>query len=328
MTTALDGQVPTHEFGFELLVCRWAELHWPPHRTGSGPVIVGRQLGEQARRWDTIVVECDPDGLRARARFGEAGLDRDLLFLVRNAPEEFSWYRDCLPDPGFPLRRLLPAIHRAAARGVLEVERRGRRVFMRRVTAYPHWVRRVIAIENKPDLDASAARRLGAQLTHDIDRSLADEVWVATAVADDPVIPAALIEPMPPGVGIIGVDIHRTDAVTGSVLWRPRRLDPDPADAATRYRIAEAVYGQGWRAYTSSLRTDCRHLEPRMVGQAILPWCAAKQTVPTPQGCRHACAQREPEPPQWRMQGWPLDGGPGRSLERILAARRMRQRQS
>ncbi|MDR9411417.1 MAG: DUF5787 family protein [Haloquadratum sp.] len=328
MTTALRGQLPTHEFGFELLVCRWAELSWPPHRAAGGPVIVGRQLGEQARRWDTIVLECDPAGLRARAQFGDAALDRDLLFLVRNAPTEFTWYRDCLPDPGFPRRRLLPAIHRAAARGVLEVERRGRRVFMRQVAAYPPWVRRLIAIENKPDLDASAARRLGGQLAHDVERSLADEVWVATALAADAGVPAALIEPMPEGVGIIGIDAHPSTGVTGSVLWRPRRLRPASDDAPIRYRIAEAVYGQGWRSYASSLRTDCRHLEPRLVGQAILPWCAAKQTVPTPRGCRHACPKREPEPPQWRMQGWPLDGGPGKSLQRILEARRRRTRQS
>lgn len=328
MTTVLEGRAPAHEFGFELLVCRWAERHWPPHRSRRGPILVGRQLGEQARRWDTIVIECDPDGLRARAAFGERPLDRDLLFLVRHAPAEFAWYRDCLPDPGFPRRRLLPAIHRGAARGVLEVDRRGRRVYMRRIAPYPRWVRRLIAIENKPDLDASAARRLSDQLTHDIGRSLADEVWVATAVTADAAIPAALLEPMPEGVGIIGVDQQGSAPMTGSVLWRPRRLEPDPVDEPIRYRIAETVYGDGWRAYSESLRTDCRHLEPRLIGHTVMPWCAAKQVVPTPRTCRHACAQREPEPPQWRMLGWPLEGGPGRSLTRVLEARRRRRRQS
>jgi len=328
VTTALEGQAPTHEFGFELLVCGWAERHWPPHRRQQGPIIVGRQLGEQARRWDTIVIECDPDGLRARAQFGEQSLDRDLLFLVRHAPPEFAWYRDCLPDPGFPRRRLLPSIHRGAARGVLEVERRGRRVYMRRIAPYPRWVRRLIAIENKPDLDASAARRLGDQLTHDIDRALADEVWVATAVKEDAEVPAVLMEPMPEGVGILGINQHTPSPMRGSVLWRPRRLEIDPADEPIRYRIAEAVYGDGWRAYSDSLRTDCRHLEPRIIDHTVMPWCSAKQVVPTPHTCRHACPYREPEPPQWRMLGWPLGGGPGRRFRRVLEARRQRNRQS
>ena len=328
MTSVLRGQIPRHEFGFELLVCRWAELNWPPHHRPDATVIVGRQLGEQARRWDTIIIECDPDGLQARTDFGDRALDRDLLFLARHAPEEFTWYRDCLPDPGFPLRRLLPAIHRAAARGIIDTERRGRRVFMRRIRAYPAWVRRVIAVENKPDLDASAARRLGQQLRHDMERSLADEVWVATALSADAEVPAALIEPMPEGVGIIGIDQASTAAVGGSVLWRPRRLHPARADDPIRYRIAEAVYGNGWRSYVDSLRADCRHLQPRLVGRAILPWCAAKQTVPTPHTCRHACPKREPEPPRWRMHGWPIEGGPGQGLHRILDARRRRQRHS
>ncbi|MFC6736119.1 DUF5787 family protein, partial [Halolamina salina] len=62
------------EFSFELLVCRWAELGWPPGGDASdadagsddaAPVIVSRQLGTKKRRWDTIVIECDPAGLAA-----------------------------------------------------------------------------------------------------------------------------------------------------------------------------------------------------------------------------------------------------------------------
>jgi len=61
--------------------------------------VVARQLGTKRRRWDTIILECDPDALRRRANFGPDRLDSDLLHLVRNAPAEWTYYRDALPIP-------------------------------------------------------------------------------------------------------------------------------------------------------------------------------------------------------------------------------------
>ncbi|PSP53692.1 hypothetical protein BRC67_01130, partial [Halobacteriales archaeon QH_3_68_24] len=55
------------EFRFELRVCQWAERHWPPGREGDESVVVARQIGTGRRRWDTVVVECDPAGLERRA---------------------------------------------------------------------------------------------------------------------------------------------------------------------------------------------------------------------------------------------------------------------
>ena len=66
--------VPQSEFAFELRVCQWAEREWLPRREDSA-VLVARQLGTKYRRWDTLVLECDPDGLARRGEFGASAFD-------------------------------------------------------------------------------------------------------------------------------------------------------------------------------------------------------------------------------------------------------------
>jgi hypothetical protein len=339
------------EFNFELLTCRWAELAWPPGEPdgGSGTgasdadigdardhsaVVVARQLGTKRRRWDTVVVEVDPEGLAARAQFGADELDSDLLHVVRNAPAEWAWYRDALPDPGYPWRYVREAVHRAADRGVVETRREGNRIEIRRIAPYPDWVRRIVAIENKPDLDASAARVLSDQLEHDVETALADEVWVATAATGATVEPA-LLEDLPVDVGVLVLDFDGgVDDGAGEVAWHPSRLDPsrdapgmDAEEKAERRRvIAERAYGRGWRSYLDSMRPDCRHFELVRAGDALVPWCAAKGRAQTDRECRGGCPDFSPEPPQWRTMGWPIEGGPGKELRRLLRRRRERAR--
>ena len=318
------------EFGFELLACRWAELAWPPDERRDSAVFVSRQLGTQKRRWDTIVVECDPEALAARRAFGDDALDSDLLHVVRNAPAEWAYYRDALPQPGYPWRYVREAIHRAAARGVVEKRKNGNRIEIRRVAPYPDWVRRVVAIENKPDLDASAARALSSQLRHDVDTALADEVWVATAATGASVEPA-LLEDLPVDVGILTLDFSRgVVAGAADVAWHPSALDVDgdsaefTADekAERRLQIAERAYGKGWRSFHETMRPDCREFELRREGRALVPWCAAKGCGQTAAQCSSSCAEFSPEPPQWRVKGWPVEGGPGKGIKRLLANRR------
>ncbi|MFC6988951.1 DUF5787 family protein [Haloplanus sp. GCM10025708] len=313
------------EFGFELLTCRWAERAWPPTDEGDGVPVVARQLGTKRRRWDTIVVEADPEGLAARREFGARALDSDLLHVVRNAPAEWAWYRDALPDPGYPWRYVRAAVHRADARGVVETRRDGNRVQIRRVAPYPDWVNRLVAVENKPDLDASAARALGDQLRHDVDAGLADEVWVATAATGDTVEPA-LLEDVPVEVGVLTLSFG--DRTTAEVAWYPSRLDP-PSEgdgAAKRLEIAERAYGSGWRSYVETMRPDCRYFELRREGAALVPWCASKACHQTGAECAGSCPAFEPEPPSWRTRGWPVEGGPGKGISRLLERRRERRR--
>ncbi len=336
------------EFAFELRVCGWAERAWPPDGDRDGPVVVARQLGTERRRWDTVVVECDPAGLTARARFGPDHLDSDLLHVVRNAPEEWAWYRDALPHPGYPWRYVREAVHRAADRGVVETRKAGNRLQVRRRWPYPDWVRRVVAIENKPDLDASAARRLRPQLEHDVATGLADEVWLATRAMADRVSPA-LLEDVPVEAGVLELD---PDALAADVAWHPRRLavdDPgtrilerpdggghDQSAARFEYvdpewkrekrlEIAERAYERGWRSFVDTMRPDCRHFELRADGQ-LRPFCRAKEKHPTAAECSGSCPSFEPEPPTWRARGWPIEGGPGTRLQKLLAARRERRR--
>ncbi|AGB17067.1 hypothetical protein Halru_2485 [Halovivax ruber XH-70] len=339
---------PSNEFAFELRVCRWAERHWPPDGERAGPVIVARQFGAAGRRWDTIVIECDPDELGERAAFGQERLDGDLLDVVRYAPAEWAYYREALPDPGYPWRYVRESIHRADDRGILETRRRGNRIEIRRRFSYPDWVERIVAIENKPDLDASAARALSDQLERDVAMGLADEVWIAIE-ADDDRVSAALFEDVPVEAGIVEVD---STALTADVAWYPRTLAVDrpgtrilerpdggahDASAAQfeyveasekrerRLEIAERAYERGWRSYVDTMRPDCRHFEGRTDGQ-LLPYCRAKGRQPTARECAGSCPAFEPEPPTWRTRGWPIEGGPGARIKQILADRRERRR--
>ncbi|MFB6163324.1 MAG: DUF5787 family protein [Halococcoides sp.] len=325
------------EFAFELAVCRWAERSWD-----ADGAIVGRQVGTRHRRWDTVIVECDRDALARRALFGPAAIDDDLLDVLPSAPAEWAWYRDALPDPGYPWRYVRETIHRADDRGVLDVRKRGGRLQIRRRWAYPDWVERIVAIENKPDLDASAADRLADQLEFDVALALADEIWVATEKAGERV-PRALLEDFPVEAGVLAVD---GDV---EVLWQPRSLaDRRPglrildrggdrgaarfeyadADWTARRRqvIAERVYERGWRSYLDALRPDCRHFEAREVDRGVGPHCGAYDRVPSPGECRGGCPEFTPEPPVWRTRDWPIDGGPGRGVRRVLDAQRRRER--
>ena len=340
------------EFAFELSVCQWAERHWPPAGERERPVVVARQLGIRRRRWDTLVIECDPDGLAARANFGPEHLDSDLLHVVRHAPAEWAWYRDALPDPGYPWRYVREAIHRADDRGVVETRTEGNRIHIRRKWPYPDWIHRIVAIENKPDLTASAARNLAPQLERDVALSLADEVWVATEDTGERVTPA-LFEGIPVEAGILTVDPEARGASAVEATWQPRSLpvgDPgtriterpdggerdasaarfeyaDPEwKADKRLEIAERAYERGWRAYADSMRPDCRHFELEPTESVARPYCRAKECYPTQKECAGSCPEFEPEPPAWRRGAWPIDGGPGAGLKRLLAEQRDRQR--
>jgi hypothetical protein len=357
------------EFVFELRVCSWAERNWPPAgEFDSDTVVVARQLGTRSRRWDTIVIEADRAELEKRARFGPTRLDSDLLHVARNAPAEWAYYRDALPDPGYPWRYVREAIHRAADRGILETRKQGNRIEIRGRWPYPEWAKRIIAIENKPDLDASAARALSEQLQHDVALALADEVWVATGATDEHLEPI-LFETIPIEAGVLAVSEGEIE-----VLWHPRQLvveDPgteiverptgkqadrsaarfeyrDPtAKRETRRAVAERAYERGWRAYVESMRPDCRHFSLRRDrgrnsegagnvanetettatgSDALLPYCEAKGKHQTGTECRGSCPEFEPEPPAWRSGGWPIEGGPGAAVKRLLAERRRRRR--
>ncbi|WP_138006050.1 DUF5787 family protein [Halalkalirubrum salinum] len=323
------------EFAFELRVCRWAELAWERQMNVDGHAIVARQIGTKRRRWDTVIIECDPVGLAARSAFGSDELDSDLLDVLVHAPAEWTWYRDALDHPGYPWRYVRESIHRAADRGLLKTRKRGNRIEIKRIAPYPDWVNRIVAIENKPDLDASAARALSAQLTHDVRARLADEVWVATADTDGSVSPA-LLKAFPVEVGVLSCSFSDgVNADSTRVDWYPTAIRSDAdreikggqRSVTKRLVLAERAYGRGFRSYHRTMRPDCRHFELKRDGRALLPACAAKGTLPTPRECSGSCPAFEPEPPIWRTRNYPIEGGPGKSVVRLLRERRRRQRE-
>ncbi|MDS0258079.1 DUF5787 family protein [Haloarcula sp. S1CR25-12] len=333
------------EFAFELRVCQWAEREWSPAREDSA-VVVARQLGTKYRRWDTVVLECDPEGLATRGAFGPDAFDSDQLHVLRHAPADWTFYRDALPDPGYPWRYVRESVHELADRDALDTRKRGRRIEIRRKRAYPDWVRRVVAIENKPDLTANAARDLAGQLERDVALGLADEVWVATEATNERVEPILLAD-FPAAAGVLTVD---PAAGTAETVWEPRTLPvdgpgtrildrPEDAHSAARFEyadpdwkaekrraIAERAYARGWRSYADTMRPDCRHFELRADGTGVSPYCVAKARTPTQSECRGSCGSFEPEPPVWRTKGWPIEGGPGAATKRLLARRRRERR--
>lgn len=338
------------EFVFELHACRWAELTWPPDdRESDSAVLVSRQLGSRRRRWDTIILECDPAKLQQRRKFGPEHLDGDLLHVVRHAPADWAWYQDALPHPGYPWRYVREAIHEADDRGIIETRRRSRKIELRRKWPYPDWVKRIVAIEHKPDLTASAADALAQQLEFDVALSLADEVWLATQTTSETREPA-LFESMPVEVGIIALD---PETLASSILWHPRTLSADrpgtrilerptggahdqsaatfdvvdPAEKASmRRRIAERAYERGWRSALDHMRTDCRHFALAADTVTHEPRCIAKGRPQRAAECHGDCHAFEPEPPQWRTQGWPIAGGPGKGAIRLADHQRSRSR--
>jgi hypothetical protein len=305
----------TSEFDFELQVCQWAERHWPPDGDCES-LVVARQLGTAHRRWDTVVIECDPTGLAERARFGDRRLDSDLLHVVRHAPAEWAWYRDALPDPGYPWRYVREAVNRAADRGLVERRSAGGRVELRRRWPYPDWVERIVAIENKPDLDASAARNLAAQTEQDVALALA-EAGVLSVAAGKRGAGAATVEWHPVSLPV---------AEPGTrILDRPAGGDHDASACrfeyaapewkrAKRLEIAERAYERGWRSYLSSMRPDCRQFELRPEESVARPFCVAKDCHQTARECAESCPAFEPEPPTWRQGAWPVEGGPGAAV--------------
>lgn len=335
------------EFAFELRVCAWAERHW--HPDGERPCIVARQLGTKRRRWDTVVVEVDPEALEARANFGPERLNSDLLHVVRNAPEDWAFYRDALPHPGYPWRYVREAIHEAADRDIVETRRNGNKIELKRKWPYPDWVQRIVAIENKPDLDASAADALADQLQRDVALGLADEVWLATESSDERGAERALFAEMPVEAGVLTFADGEA-----SVAWHPRSLAPEsvgtriterPADsefdnspasfeyvdadwkAEKRLEIAERAYERGWRSYLDTMRPDCRHFAVQRGEHGYVPYCAAKEREQTAAECSGSCPDYEPEPPTWRQGEWPIEGGPGAAIRRVMDDRRRRQRE-
>ncbi|MFB6281068.1 MAG: DUF5787 family protein [Haloferacaceae archaeon] len=264
------------EFAFELALCARLEAttDWLPARQLGGGV-----AAPTGRVIDVCAVVPGP-GFGARAALTDGTIPAPVLAAdvgVGEAVPAAAAF-DCPPG------RREAAIDRAVELGVLDRGRRNGRTTVRRTARYPEdWFDRLIAVENKPDLDRPGALR--RQLRHDAALGLFDEVVLATADH----VTGAHLNRLPDPVGV-----WRVDPATGErtvvrepaalpvgepgiepVAERADRTDvavvPPAEKARARRRIAERAYGKGWRTYepppcaragtTDDGRPRCAHFD-------------------------------------------------------------------
>ena len=300
------------EYAFELALC--AELE------GTGDGLVGRQIGggvtDPGRRIvDVVLVEPGPAFERRTTITAEAIPSKVIEAAV--GPGRFRyWKRAVEPLEGHP-KHAERCIDRGIDIGFLESRRQNGRRYVRQTTRYPDWFETLTAIENKPDL--AAPGELETQLRHDVSLGVFDAVILATASH----VTGAHRNRIPDAVGIWRVD------PTGDieVLREPARLpvdapgveigerqpgsiDIDIVDPArkrsARRRIAERVYGGGWRPQTVAACGEM-HVD----GEGI-PRCAYKGRIVRPSACGPDCPGHDPaEKPDYdseahrnRRSGW------------------------
>jgi hypothetical protein len=277
------------EFAFELALCA--------HLEETTEWVLGRQLGAAvanpgARVMDVVGVVPSPE-LDARAAITSETIPPLAIESDVGVGEAVYWRDafDCHPD------HARDVMERAVEVGFFERERRGGRTYVRQSTRYPDdWYGRLVGIENKPDLGRPGD--LERQLRVDTALSLFDEVWLAT----ESYVTGAHLNRLPEQVGI-----WRFDPATGDreVVREATALPVDtpgvePLDehplrtdvalvsaaekATTRRRIAERVWGKGWRTYALPA---CAHADVTDDGR---PYCTHFDRVVDPASdCGEVC---------------------------------------
>jgi len=289
------------EFAFELALCAAIE---------DGESLLGRQLGTAVhgrRVMDVVAVEPGPAFDERAAISAEtipaAAIESDV------GPGRARFWKDafdCHPETA------RGAIERAVAVGFFERERRGGRTYVRQTARYPDdWFGRLRGIENKPDLGRPGD--LETQLLTDVELALLDEVVLATASH----VTGAHLNRIPEAVGVWEFDPETGDLTVVrdpetlpttepgvDVLERtPARTDVRIATAAEkarqRRRVAERVYGKGWRP---DEYPACAVVDPDDDGLPYCPW--AERVVHPGVDCGADCAGHDPaEPPAVDVAG-------------------------
>ncbi len=269
------------EFGFEMALCATLE---------SEGRLVSRQLGASTRGKrvvDVLLVEPGPEFDRRAAITAETvpGIAIDAEVGVgRWRPEravrrsvEFDGNDDF--DP----------VDRAVERGFFERERRDGRQMLRQTARYPEqWFDRLVAVENKPELDRPGD--LYAQLRRDVSLAAVDAVVLCTASH----VTGAHRNRLPDEVGVWRFDPETSER---TVVYEPESLPTDEPGleilrqragrtdvqtvsserkAALRRQLAERAYGKGWRTGFP----DCPNLEAQSVnGVGPLPYCTREGRI-------------------------------------------------
>ncbi len=304
------------EYRFELRLCAWLER--------ERDAVLARQLGGgvsagAARVFDVVLLEPGP-AFDDRAVLTDGSVPPALLESPIGAGRFRDWRRTLGDGPDAER-----AIERADRMGLIERERRGGREVVRLVDRYPsNWYSRLVAIENKPDLDRPG--KLYEQLHFDTSLALVDAVILAT----ESHVTRAHRNRLPDPVGIWQFDpesMTRTvvrppaslpTAKPGIEVTQRRRgrtdievIDPRRKDRA-RTGLAERVYGKGWRTYSVPA---CRHFEPEGGPGDGLPYCGHFDRLINPTtDCGPACPGHAPgEPPAVDLRSCRAENSPWRA---------------
>ncbi len=319
------------EYAFESALCARLE------RTER---VVARQVGggvcrPGGRVLDTVVVDPGP-AFDRRARITDGAIPTAAI----ESDVGVGRYRRAAPAFDCSSERAREVAARAVRRGFFETERGDEpgpderlrpTARVRQVARYPDWFSRVVAVENKPDLDRPGELR--RQLRLDVALGVVDRVVLATAshvtgahlnripdpvgvwryehsegaaapdrdasaaadVTDGLAPPAVEVvrEPEPLPVGESGVELlHERPGETEIAVV-------DPAEKArARRRIAERAYGKGFRPSADEF-PSCEHAEEGAIdGARGLPYCAWKGRIVDPgRECGPSCAGHEEAAP-------------------------------
>ncbi len=286
------------EFGFELRLCAHLE-----QRTDS---IIARQLGggitESGRVLDVVLIDQGPS-FEQRASLTDRAIPTAVLEADIGPGRFKDWRREL--GQGIGARR---AIEHAIDIGYLEFDNTAGRERVRSVDRYPvDWFERIIAIENKPDLDKPGD--LYEQLQFDISLGLVDEVVLTTASH----VTRAHLNRLPDVVGIWrfnpgGDEIEIIRTATPLPIESPgmetinrlpgrtevENIDPE-TKAAARIRLAERAYGKGWRTFTFPA---CANLDPASGPVEGMPYCEHFDRFVNPAAeCGPNCPDHRSGPP-------------------------------
>jgi hypothetical protein len=281
------------EYAFEMALCA--------HLETGGDALVARQVGggvhkPGGRVLDVVCVAPGPE-FQERAAIAPGRIPE---LAVESEVGPGSWRRPTEAIDASPERARAVAEKAVEVGFFEETYRRGRRV-VRQVARYPDWVGTVTAIENKPDLGEPGALEL--QLRTDVSLGVADEVVLAT----ESHVTGAHLNRIPDAVGVWQFRPdedagrpERDDEPEIEVVREPTPLDDGPGiellerhpdrerirpvtaaqKARTKRRIAERVYGKGWRPAELPACASAR--EGSVSGGSGLPFCAWKNRVVDP----------------------------------------------
>lgn len=281
------------EFGFELRLCARLEANgeFVARQLGGGVVAPGRRVV------DIVCLEpgsaFDDRVSLTPATIPDAAIEADV------GRGKARYWRDAFADVAVSDERARDVIERAVEIGFFEQERRNGRLYVRQVDRYPaEWFDRLIAIENKPDLDDPGA--LYQQLRYDVALGLFDAVILAT----ESYVTRAVLHRLPDPVGVWRVHDDHVETVRNPLPLavdepgveildeRPAVSDIELVDSAqkTRYRrrVAERAFGKGWRTFAVP---GCSQIEVTPVEDVLaVPWCEWHERVVNPATeCGPAC---------------------------------------